>query len=79
MCRAETFLTRCARIACGAILSCPRFLLLATLYLMINTVVATPGRALAGLGIIALGFPVYAYHIRRLPADRRIALIESAE
>jgi APA family basic amino acid/polyamine antiporter len=57
----------------------PALFLLATLYLMINTVVATPGRALAGLGIIALGFPVYAYHIRRLPPDRTVALMESAE
>jgi APA family basic amino acid/polyamine antiporter len=31
---------------------------------------ATPGRALAGLGIIALGLPVYAFCARRLPPAR---------
>jgi APA family basic amino acid/polyamine antiporter len=48
----------------------PALYLLATLYLMINTFIATPGRALAGLGIIALGLPVYAFYARRLPAAR---------
>jgi basic amino acid/polyamine antiporter, APA family len=48
----------------------PFLYLLATLYLMINTFIATPGRALAGLGIIALGLPVYAFFARRLPPAR---------
>jgi APA family basic amino acid/polyamine antiporter len=48
----------------------PMLYLLATLYLMINTFIATPGRALAGLGIIALGLPVYAFFARRLPPAR---------
>jgi APA family basic amino acid/polyamine antiporter len=38
--------------------------------LMINTLIATPGRALAGLGIVALGLPLYAYYARRLPPSR---------
>jgi basic amino acid/polyamine antiporter, APA family len=42
----------------------PALFLLATAYLMINTLIATPGRALAGLGIVALGLPVYAYYSR---------------
>jgi APA family basic amino acid/polyamine antiporter len=45
----------------------PALFLLATAYLMINTLIATPGRALAGLGIIALGIPVYMYFARDKP------------
>jgi APA family basic amino acid/polyamine antiporter len=48
----------------------PAVFLAATAYLMVNTFVATPGRALAGLGIVALGLPVYAYYSRRLPPSR---------
>jgi APA family basic amino acid/polyamine antiporter len=48
----------------------PALYLIATLYLMINTFIATPGRALAGLGIIGLGLPVYAFYARRLPPAR---------
>jgi APA family basic amino acid/polyamine antiporter len=48
----------------------PALFLLATAYLMINTLLATPGRALAGLGIVALGLPLYAYYARRLPPNR---------
>jgi hypothetical protein len=45
----------------------PALFLLAAAFLMINTVLATPGRALAGFGIVALGLPVYAYYARHLP------------
>jgi APA family basic amino acid/polyamine antiporter len=48
----------------------PMLFLLATVYLMINTLLATPGRALAGVGIVALGLPLYAYYARRLPPSR---------
>jgi APA family basic amino acid/polyamine antiporter len=48
----------------------PALFLLATAYLMINTLLATPGRAVAGLGIVALGLPLYAYYRRRLPPSR---------
>ena len=48
----------------------PALFLLATACLMINTLLATPGRALAGLGIVALGLPLYAYYARRLPPSR---------
>jgi basic amino acid/polyamine antiporter, APA family len=48
----------------------PMLFLLATVYLMINTLLATPGRALAGVGIVALGLPLYAYYARRLPPGR---------
>jgi APA family basic amino acid/polyamine antiporter len=48
----------------------PGLFLVATAYLMINAVLATPGRALAGLGIVALGLPVYAYYARRLAPSR---------
>ena len=44
----------------------PGLFLLATVYLMVNTLVATPGRALIGLGIIACGLPVYAYYSRKV-------------
>jgi basic amino acid/polyamine antiporter, APA family len=45
----------------------PAIFLAATAFLMLNTLVATPGRALAGLGIVALGLPVYWFFARRLP------------
>jgi basic amino acid/polyamine antiporter, APA family len=45
----------------------PALFLIATAYLMINTLMATPWRALAGLGVVALGLPVYWYFARRLP------------
>jgi APA family basic amino acid/polyamine antiporter len=48
----------------------PTLFLLATAYLMINTLLATPGRALAGVAIVALGLPLYAYYARRLPPSR---------
>ena len=48
----------------------PMLFLLATVYLMINALFATPGRALAGVGIVALGLPFYAYFARRLPPSR---------
>jgi basic amino acid/polyamine antiporter, APA family len=48
----------------------PMIFLLATAYLMINTLLATPGRALAGVGIVALGLPLYAFYARRLPPSR---------
>jgi APA family basic amino acid/polyamine antiporter len=47
----------------------PALYLLAVGFLLVNTLFATPGRALAGLGLIALGLPVYAYYNRRLPPD----------
>jgi APA family basic amino acid/polyamine antiporter len=43
----------------------PALFLLVTAYLLINTLVATPGRALTGLGLILSGLPVYAYYARR--------------
>lgn len=39
----------------------PVIFLLLTVYLLINTLVATPMRALAGIGLIVVGLPVYAY------------------
>ena len=48
----------------------PALFLLATIYLMLNTLVTTPGRALAGLGIIAVGLPVYYYYSRKLPPSK---------
>jgi len=43
----------------------PALFLLVTVFLLVNTLVATPGRALAGLGLIAVGLPVYAFFSRR--------------
>jgi APA family basic amino acid/polyamine antiporter len=48
----------------------PALYLAATACLMINTLLATPGRALAGLGVVALGLPFYAWYARRLPPAR---------
>ncbi len=47
----------------------PALYLLAVGFLLVNTIVATPGRAIAGLGLIALGLPVHAFYARRLPPD----------
>ena len=48
----------------------PALFLLATIYLMINTLVTTPGRALIGLAIIAAGLPVYFYYSRKIGPSR---------
>ena len=48
----------------------PGLYLAATGYLMVNTLFSTPGRALAGIGIVALGLPIYLHYSRRLPAAR---------
>ena len=48
----------------------PGLFLAATAYLMINTLLVTPGRALAGLGVVALGLPLYWYYARHLPRSR---------
>lgn len=43
----------------------PALFLLVTVYLLINTLVAMPSRALAGIGLIIIGLPVYEYFLRR--------------
>ncbi len=48
----------------------PVVYLLATVWLTLNTLWALPGRSLAGLGLIALGLPVYAYYARGRPPSR---------
>ena len=45
----------------------PALYIAATVWLVANTLAATPGRALAGLGLIALGLPVYAWFARSAP------------
>ena len=42
----------------------PAVFLLVTAYLLINTFLATPMRALAGFGLIIVGLPVYEYFVR---------------
>lgn len=46
----------------------PALFLIVAAWLVVNTLMATPGRALAGLGLIACGLPFYWYWSRRLPA-----------
>jgi APA family basic amino acid/polyamine antiporter len=48
----------------------PVLFLMVTAFLLVNTLIATPGRALAGLGLVLLGLPVYAYYARRLGAEQ---------
>lgn len=48
----------------------PVLFLIATVFLLVNTLLATPGRALAGLGLIALGLPVYAWFAPRAGRPR---------
>jgi len=43
----------------------PVVFLFVTAYLLINTLVATPMRALAGIGLIVVGLPIYEYFNRR--------------
>jgi APA family basic amino acid/polyamine antiporter len=43
----------------------PALFVLVALYLLVNTLVATPRRALLGLVLIAIGLPVYLYYRRR--------------
>lgn len=57
----------------------PALFLAATGYLMVNTVLATPGRALAGVAIVAIGLPLYAYCSRRLPPSRAEDWLAEAE
>ena len=48
----------------------PVVYLLGIVWLTLNTLLALPGRSLAGLGLIALGIPVYAYYARGRPPSR---------
>ena len=48
----------------------PALFLVVTAFLLVNTLVATPLRALAGLGFLVSGLPVYALVSRRLGPDR---------
>jgi basic amino acid/polyamine antiporter, APA family len=48
----------------------PAIFVLVTVYLLINTIVATPWRAVFGLAFIVSGLPVYAYFSRRGSIDR---------
>lgn len=43
----------------------PVVFLFVTVYLLVNTLVATPMRALAGIGLIVVGLPIYEYFNRR--------------
>jgi APA family basic amino acid/polyamine antiporter len=43
----------------------PGVFLLVTVYLLANTFMATPSRAMAGIGLIIVGLPVYEYFNRR--------------
>jgi len=47
----------------------PALFSLVTVYLLINTCVATPGRAIAGIGLIIAGLPFYQYFNRRAGAS----------
>jgi APA family basic amino acid/polyamine antiporter len=48
----------------------PALFLIVAAWLVANTLVATPGRALAGLGLMACGLPFYWYWSRRLPTEQ---------
>jgi len=47
----------------------PVLFILVTVYLLANTLLATPYRALSGIGLIVVGLPVYAYFSRRAKAS----------
>lgn len=46
----------------------PALFLLVTGFLLVNTLITSPGRSLVGIALIALGLPVYAYFNRRIKA-----------
>ncbi len=49
----------------------PALFLLVTAFLLINTFVATPGRALCGFALVIVGLPIYEFYSRRIePEDR---------
>jgi hypothetical protein len=47
----------------------PALFLIVTAYLLVNTLVGMPARALAGLGLIAAGLPVCGYFKRHARDD----------
>jgi len=47
----------------------PALFLIVVGWLVVNTLMATPGRALAGLGLMACGLPFYWYWTRSLPPE----------
>ena len=55
----------------------PALYLLVTLFLLVNTFMATPGRALSGLLLVLSGLPVYAFYARRLEPEDRDAWLGS--
>lgn len=57
----------------------PALFLVVTAFLLINTLVATPVRAIAGLGLILSGLPVYAYMSRKLEPDHPEAWREQGD
>src|SRR4030095_1690775 len=53
----------------------PLIFILAAAYITANTLVATPRQAVAGLGIILLGVPVYAYWARKARRPERVRVV----
>jgi APA family basic amino acid/polyamine antiporter len=47
----------------------PTLFIIVTIFLLVNTFLATPGRAISGFLLVASGLPVYAYYGRRLKPD----------
>ncbi|MBL4771068.1 MAG: amino acid permease [Planctomycetes bacterium] len=51
----------------------PAIFLVVTTFLLVNTFLATPGRAISGFVMVVSGLPVYAYYSRRLGSDEATA------
>ena len=51
----------------------PLVFLAVTLFLLVNTFLATPWRAVSGLLLVLSGIPVYAYYARKLGSDEATA------
>jgi APA family basic amino acid/polyamine antiporter len=47
----------------------PALFLVVALFLLVNTFIATPGRALSGFLLVIAGLPVYAFYSRRVEPD----------
>jgi len=57
----------------------PALFLMVTAFLLVNTFLAMPHRALSGFLLICSGIPVYAFYSRRLPADCADAWLRKEE
>lgn len=47
----------------------PALFIIASLYIVIDQIIAKPGESLGGLGLVLVGLPVYLFTLRRKPPN----------